>query len=73
MKFEVKYTARPLKRGWYQIFKNWLPVEKNQAGVIYSHPVRQQRAYIMRTKNPKKALFSLRKQGPAYEELFRRS
>lgn len=73
MKFEIKYTARPLKRGWYQIFKNWIPVTKNQAGVGYSHPTRKQRAYIMKTKSPKKELFVLRKQGPAYEELFRRS
>lgn len=73
MKFEIKYTAKPLKRGWYQIFKNWIPVTKNQAGVGYSHPTRKQRAYIMKTKSPKKELFALRKQGSFYEELFRRS
>lgn len=67
--YEVTYTAKPLKRGWYAIYKNWIPLMKNKAGVGYSHPKRKRRERIMRSKNPRVAIASLEKQGSRYEEM----
>ncbi|MEI6672020.1 MAG: hypothetical protein WCL02_01295 [bacterium] len=62
MTHTIIYTAKPLKRGWYAIYKNELPVEKNIPGVGYSHPAKKRRQRIMKTKSPKKILFSLARQ-----------
>ena len=56
------FTAKPLKGGWYAIFKNWIPLSKNTAGIGYSNPARKRRERILKTKNPKKTIYSLSRQ-----------
>ncbi|HBB04977.1 TPA: hypothetical protein DCZ39_09165 [Patescibacteria group bacterium] len=60
----ITYTAKPLRGGWYAIYKNWIPTEPNKPGVGYSHPKRKQKQRVLKTKNPKKVIFSLEKQIP---------
>ena len=58
----ITYTAKPLRGGWYAIYKNTIPIEKNRAGCYTSNPTRKTRERILKTKDPKKVLFSLKKQ-----------
>lgn len=60
--YTITYTAKPLSRGRYAIYKNWIPLVKNKASVGYSHPAHKRRQRIMTTKNPKQALYALRRQ-----------
>lgn len=60
--YTITYTAKPLSRGRYAIYKNWIPVVKNKAGVGYSHPARKRSQRIMTTKCPKKILYALGRQ-----------
>ena len=62
MNYIITYTAKPLSRGWYRISKNYLPQQKNKAGVGYSNPTKKIVEFVCRTKNPKKLLLSLAKQ-----------
>lgn len=67
--YMIRYTAKPLKRGWCAIYKNQIPIEKNKAGVGYSHLVRKRREQIMKTKDPKKVTAMLSKQSSWYKEI----
>ena len=58
----ITYTAKPLCGGWYAIYKNTIPIEKNSAGCYTSHPTRKTRERILTTRSPKKILLSLQKQ-----------
>ena len=60
--YTITYTAKPLSGGRYAIYKNWIPLVKNKAGVGYSHPTHKRRQRIMTTKNPKQALYALGRQ-----------
>ncbi|MEI7557598.1 MAG: hypothetical protein WCJ45_01815 [bacterium] len=62
--YTIKYTAKPLKRGWYAIYKNWIPAIPNRPGVGYNHPTKRHKERLMRTKNPKKVIYSLTRQIP---------
>ena len=59
----ITYTAKPLKGGWYRIYKNWIPLIKNKAGGGTNHPTRKRRQQLMKTKHPKQIIYSLGKQG----------
>ena len=60
--YTVTYTAKPLSGGWYRIYKNTIPLEKNRPGIGYNNPVKTKREALLKTKNPKKILYALGRQ-----------